>query len=350
MANEHRSLPLFGRRAPLAALVGLNLACDPALDVTDASGDFAREELDPDSLTGGEDDFVDEEAFDEELEGEPSEDEGIDGDEPFDADFDLLPGEVDPELIGADGYWSWGTPGNNGAPLDLGPSAGRTCFLIGVSGQLRAPQGADSATRAEVSVSQSGGHWWLKTQAGDGSGAMGHATCIPWASNQVEFSWGGNTGGGVYANENATSVPRGPFTHCFLTGVWGTVGWGGAATHAHLREGELNSAPVWWLGGNLIKTQTYESGGGASAVCVDLFQQVGTYGWQTSNNHPGSTGWVTPESNRVCAAHKIVGNFAHDSTGWTDGAWLFPESGWWKVFSKNGKGIFGECYNKPFQF
>lgn len=259
-------------------------------------------------------------------------------DDGYDIDIDIdLEAELDPLAIGAQGYASWGTPGNNGAPLDLGLSDGRTCFLQGVSGQLRAPQWAPFATQASVSVFQKDGHWWLRTKAGDGAGAMGQATCIPTDTNQRTFSWQGNS----FNSQNAKSIAAGLFTRCFLTSVSGTTGWGSPNSHTRLWKQGGN----WWLGGNLIKHQDGTSGGGSAAVCVDIWQTSGTYSWQAGNNHPGATATLTTQADVVCSIHQLIGNFAHDSTGWLDGARLFPQFGFWKAFSSNGKGIRGECIN-----
>ncbi len=309
-------------------------ACDGAeeLDDMELDSEGFEDEIDLEEEEGESSDLFDD--------GDPD-DVDVDVDHDYDIDLDFE-SEVDPMGIAAQGYASWGTPGNNGAPLDLGPSNGRTCFLQGVSGQLRAPQWAASNAQARVSVYKSGGHWWLETQAGDGSGAMGYATCIPTDYNQRSFSWLGNTGNGAFADQNARSISAGPFTRCFLTSVWGTTGWGSASSYTKLWE----QGGRWWLGGNLIKQQDSTSGGGSAAVCVDIWQTSSDYGWQTSNNNSGAVAQLTPEDDAVCSVHRLVGNFAHDSTGWSDGARLFPQTGWWKVFSSNGKGIFGECiYN-----
>ena len=312
-------------RILLAVLTFIAVGCDAPVDADDI------DDADTDSLE-------DTDTLSDDLDP-PS----LDGD--FAVDEDL-----DPVEIGAWGYWSWGTPGNLGVPLDLGPDNDRTCFLQGVSGQIRAPQWTAPASQSRVRVYRQGGRWWLQTLAGDGAGAMGHATCIPVTTNRRSFSWGGNTGNGFGASENKNWITANANTQCFLTEVRGNVGWGSPSSFTRLARETLwlNGTPTstWTLGGNLLKQQDNSSGGGSAAVCVDIAQNTSAYSWQ-SFAAGGQTATLTGQSNVTCSVLQVSGNFAHNSLGWNDGARVFPEGGSWKVFSSNGKGIKGACLFNP---
>lgn len=253
------------------------------------------------------------------------------------------------EAIASMGYASWGTPGNTGSPLDLGPDTDRTCFLQGVTGEL---QGAQYGTPASVRVFQNAGRWWLQTKAGNGSGVMGHATCIPTTNRRQYLSWSGNTGSGTAYSVNKRWLPQDAvtgITECFLTEVSATVGFSSPDSFV-----TLNKERIWWggvgfdtwtLSGNMMRQQDNSAGGHAKAVCVDLWNTIDDYSWQSASGSSGITSAaIAPTSTHTCSITKLVGNFASNPQGWNDGVKLFIENGNWKVFSSTGKRIEGSCY------
>lgn len=255
--------------------------------------------------------------------------------------------------IASMGYASWGTPGNTGSPLDLGPDNDRTCFLQGVTGDL---QGAQYGTPGSARVFQNNGRWWLQTKAGNGSGVMGHATCIPTTTGRKYLSWPGNTGSGTSYTENKRWLPQdgvSAITQCFLTEVSATVGF--ASTDSFVA---LQRETIWWGGtgfetwtirGYMLRQQDNSAGGTAKAVCLELWNTIGDYSWQSSSSSSGAiTGALAPTSTHTCSITKLVGNFASDPQGWDDGVRLFIDNGNWKAFSSTGKRIEGSCYGYVF--
>lgn len=288
----------------------------------------------------------DEELGDEVLTPEEPEDDGT-GPEYAPDRGESLTAAGDPMAISGSGYWSWGTSGNYGAPLDLGTSTSRTCFLQGVTGELN---GQWQGARAESRVYMSGGRWWLRTRAGIGSGVMGHATCINTSANRRFLVWTGDNAEGPHnrwLKKNQVNAD----TQCFLSEVHGTDGWKSSSSFVRVRRQTIygDGAPYssWVIGGNLLWEQDNTAGGGATAVCVDVPQQnIGSYSWQ-SYQSAGATAYVTPEAGGVCGIQILSGNFGYAPLGWWSGVRLFPSNSWWRVFSAGGKRIAGECLADP---
>lgn len=110
---------------------------------------------------------------------------------------------------------SWGTPGNAGPDLDIGPSNDRTCFLTGVVGSLKAYPGPYQSpafgpdTRASAGVYEVEGRWKVETRAGNGPGVAAQVACIAYAANRTWL--------GVLESPNsltATWVPATPNRQC----------------------------------------------------------------------------------------------------------------------------------------
>lgn len=263
---------------------------------------------------------------------------------------------IDPKLVSAQGYWSWGTSGNNGVRYYLGSAANRTCFLQGVTGELQSAPGLTSAG-AYVRIDQSLNQWYIETDAGvaeswgdGGSGVMAHVSCIGSTANREFIHWPGNSSSGsntLYAN-----APRNANTRCFLSAVWGTVGWSSPNSWAGLRKATgVNGGDIWQLEGNLLKEQDGSSGGGAEAYCVDISNQiVSPYSWSAPVVVGGelltSSTYAT-----TCAVQRLGGNLASNPYGWWDGVRVYPRSSsggdqWW-LEGFASKHIGGECYRTP---
>jgi hypothetical protein len=76
--------------------------------------------------------------------------------------------------LSVSGGAAWGTPGNDGAPFNLGPVYSQTCFLAGVSGDfIGDPMNPNYV--ASVEVYKENGWWYIKTRAGSGTGVKGYA-------------------------------------------------------------------------------------------------------------------------------------------------------------------------------
>lgn len=331
----------------LGALTGACLllpACDgePAAEADTLDAVDGDDELEPPAIDGAEEDGGELEVS--ELEPEPDDDIVPDG------PLELVdPADSDPALdVGAVSTWSWGTPGNSGPDLDMGPAHNRTCFLQGVTGELEGQWNGPSAS-VTVEIDPSDNHWKLRTRAGVGSGVMGHAACISNTFNRTFIEWHGDSEDNQFSHK-AVYPPygsRSPFTQCFLTSVTGTDGWKSPDSVVVLQRQNIwesgGMVPKWTLGGGLLWEQDNTAGGSAKAVCVDIWQELTPYTWETS---PGSTGtWdvLGTTANRVCSVQFLKGNFASDPLGWDDGVRLAPAWDSWMVYSSSGKKIAGEC-------
>src|SRR5688572_27131227 len=69
--------------------------------------------------------------------------------------------------ITATSFHSLVSNGNSGLPIDIGPTADRTCFLQGVSGEVAGYDGSGSSAIARVFQNVEG-RWLLEAKAGKG--------------------------------------------------------------------------------------------------------------------------------------------------------------------------------------
>lgn len=244
--------------------------------------------------------------------------------------------------VGVLGYVSWGTPGNDGAPLDLGSDADRTCFLQGVTGSLK----GSFQQPARVEVLQRDGRWWLETKAGVGTGAMGYATCIPVTKNRKIMKWpGNNIKDGVPSERAVTYGSNVVGTECFLTGIAAMNGFAGSQSRVELTRILWDGKPVWKLGGHLNPLLLWPeddaiAGGTATAYCVDMAQAVSSFAFQ--NVGPAIFETIMTTQNTACGVTKLQGKFIEG--GWYDGARVSPEEGSWTAIAQQSKRIEGRCY------
>jgi hypothetical protein len=167
--------------------------------------------------------------------------------------------------------WSWGTAGNNGADLDVGPDNDRTCFLMGIHGSLKAYPGVNGSpfSKASAGVYRINGRWKVRTRAGHGPGVSAQVACILATGNRVELSV--TEGDSPSSNP---SVPATPNRQCFLTSVYAVGhGW-----DAYLSDWPFGPPGVgidvvsgkWVFHEWLNPNSSEQASGGASAVCVDV--------------------------------------------------------------------------------
>lgn len=234
-----------------------------------------------------------------------------------------------------------------GGKVDLGTDHDRTCFLQGLSGEIRGTR----SNRAGGRVFREGGHWFLKAYKGTGSGVKAQATCIPHVYGRRELSWSGDSGNGVFYSENRSWLPEGTtdvLTKCFFTEVMADVGFTGTGHYAEVERQRIywngREFDSWAIGGNLGNSGDAESGGNTAAVCVKLINTVTPFSWQVYGAGGESTNWL-PVSDTVCGLQRLTGKFSDDSTGGiNDGVWLKNVNGWWRGFSSGGKRMEGECH------
>ena len=324
-------------------------ACETGPD--DLDDEQALLELEDESLedelpaqgttSGGELEIFDYGPFDED--DEDDEDPELPG-------SDELATDIEPQQIGVVSYWSWGTYGQSGPKLDMGDASDRTCFLIGVTGDL---EGQWKGPLAGVWVDiDTDNHWKMYTRSGVGTGLMGHAACIPATYNREFIYWSGTSENNpwnttVYPQQG----PRGLFTQCFLTSVTGTDGWKSPNSWAGVQRQDIyengQMVPKWTLKGGLLWEQDNTAGGSAAAVCIDLWQSV----WAWSHQPALGAGWTYGDfgtaTDRTCGLQKLKGNFAAAPNGWWEGLRLYLSGGKWKVVGINGKQGWGDCLKNP---
>lgn len=251
--------------------------------------------------------------------------------------------------ISAFGYVSLSPPGNDGASVDLGPDSDRTCFLQGVTGELK---GAQGGTEGSVKVRRQNGHWWLETHYGNGSGVKGYAACIPVTNNRQNIAWFGNTEDGP----NTSFLPEesvNASTQCFLTGVAATTGFMHedavvklAKEHIFTADGGFDS---WVFRGWLVEEQDGSRGGHAEGVCVDFVSLYSLYTFQSASGSSGASTLLAPVSGNACGVTMLAGQFAAANHGVDDGAKIYPQiavgGGQWRAFSSSAKTIQGYCHS-----
>jgi hypothetical protein len=264
-----------------------------------------------------------------------------------DVDAETTEAAVQHEALVTNGYASW----SSSTPLSLGSDSDRTCFLQGVTGELKAER---DGPRAGAQVYRSGGKWWLKTAKGSGSGVMGHATCVPYVVGRKFLSWAGNTGNGSHYSENKNWLGQASvtaLTKCFLTEIEVTTGFESSASFVKLQREHIywngSDWDSWTIGGNLTREPDNDAGGRAEAVCLEVINDTGYYSWTSGGNGATSSGFA-PTSTHACGITQLTGKFASDAFGGiNDGVRIFPQDGQWRAFASGGKRISGECYSNP---
>jgi hypothetical protein len=221
--------------------------------------------------------------------------------------------------------FSWGS---NTTDLDLGSATGKTCFLTGIHGSLKAFPGTNGTPYTTASagvVLRADNHWWVHTQPGNGPGVSAQGICINRVANRVFV--GTSSENGFFP-----SVPRTDKRRCFLTEVRARGhGWYAYQTiPPHNPPGVqiAEEGPNWVFRSWLIENSNGESPGGATAVCVDVtlnsaFNSIAGTAVLTSQLFPNGAGIG-------CGLSGLFGVFDHN---WNQpGAEIFIDSsGGWSV-------------------
>src|SRR5262249_2436473 len=148
--------------------------------------------------------------------------------------------------------------------LDMGPAAGRTCFLSGIAGNLTPGYGSDGAYHEPAVGVYSGadGHYHLAVYTVPGHPLGGFARCVNTtnvAGNEATFF------GPIY-DEVVLAPADHPGRQCFLTTLLNTPpeAPGGAPGNAFSVK-VYNNGTNWVMGGQSSKTLLY-----AAALCFDV--------------------------------------------------------------------------------
>jgi hypothetical protein len=254
-------------------------------------------------------------------------------------------------------FWraSWGTTqASIYNAADLGPIAGRTCFLAGVAGNLSAgEQWSSRGVMSEAAIEQHNGHYWLV--AGGGADAFGafynnpvnaHAACV------YTKPTGGASLNGLGEGQTVIASVA-PGRQCFLDGIYSVTGlWTSAADYVKVWHDNTN----WYLSTNMTKQGQINGVGdsfgflNASAVCLDAPAGASIrFPPSISADDPGYTNYKflawEGDTAASCGLTGIQGHFT--ANDWNDGAMLnWPSASnpeWWSATVENGKTAWSAC-------
>lgn len=236
------------------------------------------------------------------------------------------------------GYWGWGTPGNSGPDLDLGPSSTQTCFLTGIQGSLKGQAAYPYTPIASVGVYEEGGRWKLKTRDGIGTGLSGSATCVANTANRVSMSWSECKS----FNCGFPYVPATGSRRCFLTSVWSRNGMtfhydGDSKPGLMISKQTIYPSggtpyDAWVLKGWTSNDASEPANAGGTAYCVDF-----PGGGAADGSWEGSA--TVPMCNGPSTVGLLRGVFGDFTGGYNDGVTLTknPDTGWTDLKVTNGK-------------
>ncbi len=122
------------------------------------------------------------------------------------------------------------------AAVQLGSTARRACFLVGVRGGVYIPGGADS-----IAISDSGGQWTLSGTSATPEGVSATGRCFTWPAAvpltvTPAVAWS--------APQSDTNLGSDSNTACWLTGMGGRFVGGGNRVNVYVSSGS------WYLGGS----------------------------------------------------------------------------------------------------
>ncbi|MBS2013679.1 MAG: hypothetical protein JST00_12370 [Deltaproteobacteria bacterium] len=237
----------------------------------------------------------------------------------------------------------WGQFGNSGPDAYLGPDNDRTCYLVGIHGQLKGTlNGSYNGKPAGAYVYRNNGGWYLATRQGGGIGVNAEAHCIPGASNRVTV----RSSSFYNPNPPALLIPKGPNRQCFITGVYSYRGFQDVGDWTGLRPpGNTSGAdPNNWQFVTKVKP-AYDSfgnafaGGQVDVTCVDV--PIPNYGGVERN---GTSGAFSSEAGLACGLTFLAGSFfANPPLGGNDGVGVSLSGGVWSAHATSGKQMRTTC-------
>lgn len=248
-------------------------------------------------------------------------------------------GCIDPETvdetsseIGVGVYLDWSATNNNVALKWVGTTATQTCFLRGISGDIK----GTPAQPARVEVIPQGGSWYINVKSGTGTGVKAHVICVnvPWAGAANELSWQDNVGGSV----SAMVANR----QCYLRSVWSSIGLGANNANITLQKfgGTWNMDPSLAVGNGANRA-------GATAVCIDTptfsegdYIHNGPLAMIATNPIPVSS------SSTACGLTRITSAWPNPNAlfGVDDGAYARKSGATWTTTASNRKSGRWHCF------
>lgn len=216
--------------------------------------------------------------------------------------------------VAAFGYWGYTCSNANFCYYDHDTLTDRTCFLAGISGDLR---------EGFVNMGRVNGRWRLEMRAAAGKTVGARTVCISGDTNLIGANWlGGQPAKQILGT--VTSKRR-----CFLGGVFNTNSASNALDNAtdYIRVWK-DSASNWWLGGNISGAATPT----VTAYCVDTAAAYNPYGIIG----PTSFDMVENVNGDVCGLTKAGGAFINGSS---DGTLIGYNGGthMWSFSANSGK-------------
>jgi hypothetical protein len=216
------------------------------------------------------------------------------------------------------GYWTWGAEWSApGSPQVLATDSDKTCFLSGVSGNLKSWVGYEGGGPAIAHVYDDGTNWTINASPGFADSELGtFTTCVPSTTNRTaEQEWP--------PYDSSEAVLLGAVTAnraCFLTGVGSNLNYTYVGDFG-LEEDYVyvfHDTDNWYIGGN-----------GAAmgwAECVDV-SWLGSQG-EVDNEGSSTYTWDmvqhidhgTDPLGMQCMLQGVGGIF--QTNDWTDGVFV----------------------------
>lgn len=182
---------------------------------------------------------------------------------------------------------------HSGAPIDLGATSDRTCFITGINGFLVGSYVNANWREAAVDVYAEDGRWYASTHAGADNFGVPYPSppevsvaCVNVPYDQTKRMYWDNSGTMTTTN----AVPWQPNRSCFLARVAATNGLSLASPgnrHVEIIREQIGSHDYFTLNGSYSPP----IGGGpppnvwAEAVCIDFPTYGGwDYGWGAGTN------------------------------------------------------------------
>jgi hypothetical protein len=237
------------------------------------------------------------------------------------------------------GNWnySWGDTKNSA--VDIGTATNRTCFMTGISGDLRPgddryfadgfhPVGGGVRVKANgnyelyVNTTRATQIWARCVNS-----SVGRTTEVTWQSGTPAVNLGAITAG----------------RRCFLTQIdnhnWvyngdKSTGWYAFTNLSSDYVKIWHDNANWYLGGSVAKGNVF-----AKAQCFTVSEDDGVWGWQAGD--PGTRkDLLTNVGGATCGLTGFGGHF--DKSDWNDGAFISYEAGINQFYMNTKNGKFGE--------
>jgi hypothetical protein len=238
-------------------------------------------------------------------------------------------------------HWNYSWGDTKASHTDIGSSAGRTCFLTGVTGNLRPRTDFYQAQPSDVVMagvrSTSSGRYEIFVQPHDGHALQVFVHCVNVAADIEELnSWEVLEPQDL---EPRVLAPATPGRQCFLTQIRNNPHYAnnafywGFLTNAHnvrvFQRTDSDNITRWYIGG--YQPQSFV---GARATCFDVHEVVMSETWNA-----GATGSrkdaLTNVSGATCGLTGFGGPF--DADDLSDGAYITSEGSQFFLNTKNGK-------------